>query len=214
VSAQAAPANHTDISWRLLLLGMAGAALVAVAVAAWLVPRPAAQSAIPLFVAMGVVSALAAAGGALLRRDWPGHDHRPAGDGEGAEVMVEASQPDTVAPAELERLRRSARQKTALARSLAELLPRMPEALAWQVENALAEAGVRRVIPDGELFDAELHHAVGTEPVPTGGQADRVARTIRPGYSDEAGVLVYPKVVVYADDGDEADTANADRDER
>jgi molecular chaperone GrpE (heat shock protein) len=97
-------------------------------------------------------------------------------------------------------LRRTAGQQTALARSVAELVPSMPEAVAWQAEKALAQAGVRRVVPDGEPFNAACHHAVGTEPVPSGVAENTVARTVRPGYSDERDILVYPKVVVYADD--------------
>jgi len=82
---------------------------------------------------------------------------------------------------------------------LAELMPQLPEGLAWQAANALAAAGVRPVSPDGAPFDPRAHQAVGTEPAPDTGRVDTVARTVRPGYSDGARVVVYPKVVVYAD---------------
>lgn len=104
---------------------------------------------------------------------------------------------------ELRRLRREARQRTELARRLAELIPGMPDALVWQAERALAEAGVRTVVPDGEPFDATVHHAVGTEPVPSDGRRNTVARTVRPGYADDERILVYPKVVVYTDEAQE-----------
>ena len=83
---------------------------------------------------------------------------------------------------------------------MAELLPSMPEALVWQAEKALTEVGVQAIVPDGEPFDAAAHHIVGTEPVPRGGRENIVARTVRPGYADGEKILVYPKVVVYADD--------------
>ena len=109
---------------------------------------------------------------------------------------------EPIASPELRRLRREAEQKKTLARRLAELMPSMPEALAWQAQNALAEVGVRAMVPDGEPFDAAVHHAVGTEPVPRGSRANIIARTVRPGYADDETILVYPKVVVYADDTD------------
>jgi molecular chaperone GrpE (heat shock protein) len=76
----------------------------------------------------------------------------------------------------------------------------MPDALVWQAEKALADAGVRTIVPDGEPFDPALHHVVGTEPIPRGGRENTIARTVRPGYADDKDILVYPKVVVYADD--------------
>jgi hypothetical protein len=181
---------------------MLGSALASVAAAAWLLPRPAAPgspSPVLLFAVVGILSALAAAGGALLRRD------QQAGADPAPRTTPAAAPAKAAEAAELSGLRRSAERKSVLARNVAELLPRMPEGLAWQVEKALAQAGVRQVVPDGEPFDAGLHHAVGTEPVPAGGREDTVARTIRPGYADETGILVYPKVVVYAAGGRDAE---------
>jgi hypothetical protein len=160
-----------------------------------------ARSAIPLLLAAALIGGLAWLGGAMFSRHrelrpadgpgWPGSQPGPGALPPGTEA---------IASPELRRLRRDARQRTVLARSLAELVPSMPDALVWQAEKALAEVGVRPVVPDGERFDAAAHHAVGTEPVPPGGREDTIARTIRPGYADDENILVYPKVVVYADD--------------
>ena len=149
-------------------------------------------------MAAALLAALAGAGGALFSR------RRPAGI-PSRQLAADCPRPflrdqNRIANAELRRLRRSAQQKTVLARSVAELLPSMPEALVWQAEKALAEVGVRAIVPDGEPFDAAAHHIVGTEPVPRAAGKNIVARTVRPGYADDEKILVYPKVVVYADD--------------
>lgn len=155
----------------------------------------------PALLAAALFAALAGLGGAQLsRRSGRAHQMAVAA---GAVPLADAPpRAEPIAGPELRRLRRSARQKAILARSLAELLPSMPEALAWQAEKALADVGVQPVIPDGEPFDAAVHYAVGTEPVPPGGRENTVARTVRPGYADGEDILVYPKVVVYADDPD------------
>ena len=150
------------------------------------------RSAIPLLVAAALLGALAWLGGVLFGR------RRARWEPESVAGLPPGTEP--VASRELQRLRRDAGQRTVLARSLAELVPSMPDALVWQAREALAEVGVRQVVPDGEPFDPAAHHAVGTEPVPPGGREDIVARTIRPGYADNENILVYPRVVVYADD--------------
>ena len=186
-------------------------------------------SVVPVLVAAAVVGALAWLGGALFSRRRPAPvtagtqvtgDRQAAGAGQatwggqatGAGQATWGGQPapvrplppgtEPVAASELRQLRLSAQQKTALARSVAELVPSLPDALVWRAEQALADAGVRSVVPDGQLFDAEAHHVVGTEPVPRGSRENIIARTIRPGYADGETILVYPKVIVYADDTD------------
>lgn len=144
-----------------------------------------------VLVAAGVAM-LAGLGGVLLgltRRDT-----RTITQSVPAPTDTAGTEPDR----ELQRLRAQSQQRTVLVRKLAELLPQMPESLAWQASKALNEAGVRAFVPDGEPFDPAFHHAVGTEPAASGLE-NTVARTIRPGYRDSQQVLVYPKVVVYVD---------------
>jgi GrpE len=185
------------------------------------VADPGRPSAVPVLVAAALLGALACLTGALLRRrtrwepapatgggqvrgDAPAAGVGQATWGGQAATPVRPLPPGTepIAGTELRQLRRSAEQKTALARSVAELVPSLPDALVWRAEQALADVGVRSVVPDGQLFDAEAHHVVGTEPVPRGGRENTIARTIRPGYADGETILVYPKVIVYADDTD------------
>ena len=185
------------------------------------VADPGRPSAVPVLLAAALLGALACLTGALLgrRTRWapapatgggPVHGGAPgAGAGQAtwggqAAAPVRALPPgsEPIAGSELRQLRRSAEQKTALARSLAELVPSLPDALVWRAEQALADVGVRSVVPDGQPFDETAHHVVGTEPVPRGGRENIIARTIRPGYADGENILVYPKVIVYADDAD------------
>jgi hypothetical protein len=163
------------------------------------------SSALPALLAVAVIAGLAGVGGALLARGKTRQAPQPAPRPGGFDRVPPALPPGTepVASPELRRLRQTAGQKTALARSVAELVPSMPDALAWQAEKALAEAGVHRVVPDGQPFNAAFHYAVGTEPTPGRGRENTVARTVRPGYSDENEILVYPKVVVYANEAGE-----------
>lgn len=88
-------------------------------------------------------------------------------------------------------------QRAALVGGLVDLLPQLPEAVAWQAENTLAKAGVRPVVPDGEFVDPRRHHVVGTELPPDVARVNTVARTIRPGYVDGDRFVTHPKVVVY-----------------
>ena len=176
------------------------------------------SSPVPVLVMVALVAALAVLGGALLARrrsrwgPWPAAaSAAPASAASAPASPAPASSASTspalpppgterIASMELRRLRRGAQQKTALARNVAELLSSMPEALYWQVEKALAEAGVRAIVPDGQPFDPAVHYAVGTEPVAGDARENTIARTVRPGYADDDSILVYPKVVVYADD--------------
>jgi GrpE len=159
-------------------------------------------SPLPVLLIAALLTALAALGGALFGRRRARWEPLPATVADTTVRMPAGT--EAVASQELGRLRREAERKRALARRLAELLPGMPDALAWQAQNALTEVGVRAMVPDGEPFDAAVHHAVGTEPVPRGSRANTIARTVRPGYADDETILVYPKVVVYADDADGA----------
>jgi GrpE len=148
-------------------------------------------------LAVAALTFLAGLGSAMLGRRRP-RSGPPQFEPDDLPATVPA-ETELVASRELRHLRLGAQQKAVLARSVAELVPSMPEALSWQAEKALAEVGVRRVVPDGEPFDAAVHHAVGIEPVPRGGRENAVARTLRPGYSDDEKILVYPRVVVYAE---------------
>jgi GrpE len=91
-------------------------------------------------------------------------------------------------------------ERATLVKSLIELLPQLPDGVAWQAENALAKAGVHQIVPDGELVDPQRHHVVGTEPPADLARVNTVARTIRPGYADGDRLVIHPKVVVYAMD--------------
>jgi hypothetical protein len=178
-----------------ITVDIAGRDLFAVAA----VPDADGHSPLPVLGAAAVISALAAVGGGLLARNRARLDPIPV---TATAPALMSPGTDRAAGQDLQRLRRGAQQKTALARSVAELLPSMPEALYWQVEKALADIGVRTIVPDGEPFDPAAHYAVGTEPLTGGVRENTVARTVRPGYSDGENILVYPKVVIYADDAD------------
>jgi GrpE len=162
------------------------------------VADPGGSSPVPLLLAAALLGALACLSGALFSRRRTRWEPMPAAADRLAGSLPLGTEP--VAGSELRQLRRSAEQKTALARSVAELMPSLPDALVWRAEQALADVDVRQVIPDGQPFDANAHHAVGTEPVPRGGRENIIARTIRPGYADGENILVYPKVIVYADE--------------
>lgn len=107
------------------------------------------------------------------------------------QAVVHITQPD---PRILE-------QRAALVGGLVDLLPQLPEAVAWQAENTLTQAGVRQVVPDGEFVDPKRHHVVGTELPPDVARVNTVARTIRPGYVDGDRFVTHPKVVVYTQAG-------------
>ena len=181
-----------------------GAAIAYARNGTWVVATPAPSSTSPMLLAAIVLTGLAGIGGVLLgrRRQEPapagGAYWPPVPDGH----AVTAPGMEQVTSQELGRLRDGAQQKALLARRVAELMPSLPEAAAWQASKALAEVGVRAVVPDGERFDPAVHYAVGTEPAPRHDADNTIARTIRPGYTDDENILVYPKVVVYADDAD------------
>ncbi|MFI9814725.1 nucleotide exchange factor GrpE [Saccharothrix variisporea] len=94
----------------------------------------------------------------------------------------------------------SSRQKDVLVRGLTDLMPKLPEGVAWQAENLLAAAGVRLVVPDGRPVDPRRHHVVGTEPTDDEDAVDTVARTVRPGYADGERMVVCPSVIAYVPD--------------
>ncbi|MEJ2855879.1 MULTISPECIES: nucleotide exchange factor GrpE [unclassified Saccharothrix] len=94
----------------------------------------------------------------------------------------------------------ASRQKDILVRGLTDLMPKLPEGVAWQAENLLAAAGVRVVVPDGRPVDPRSHHVVGTEPTEDEDAVDTVARTVRPGYADGERIVVCPSVIAYVPD--------------
>ena len=178
----------------------AGTAMAFGADGIWAVAATAPSSSAPVIFAAALLAALAALGGALAgRRRTRAYAPPLAPPAEPASTLAGT---ERIPSNELSRLRLGAQQRTVLARRLAELLPSLPEAVAWQAEKALAEVGVRTVVPDGEIFDPASHYAVGTEAVPARGAENTIVRTVRPGYSDDEHILVYPKVVVYAGEAD------------
>jgi hypothetical protein len=187
-----------------------GAALAAFTAMWWLMPRapslpktagavPGPASPVPAILMAMVVSALAGLGGVVFGSKLNGRDGLPTG-----QLIPPTAIPGPELEPEQEREQRRlhayAAQRSVLARRLAELLPQLPEALAWQASNALDEAGIQPFSPDGDVFDPAFHHAVGTEPSTAPDMVNTIARTIRPGYRDDHETLVYPKVVVYADE--------------
>ncbi|MBB5959226.1 hypothetical protein FHS29_005846 [Saccharothrix tamanrassetensis] len=92
------------------------------------------------------------------------------------------------------------RQKDVLVRGLSDLMPKLPEGVAWQAENLLTAAGIRLVVPDGEPVDPRGHLVIGTEPTEDDDLVDTVARTVRPGYADGSRIVVHPSVVMYVRD--------------
>lgn len=72
------------------------------------------------------------------------------------------------------------------------------KAVQAQLETTLETAGVRRIsVADGVPFDANRHHAVGTEPA-VKGRADRcVAREIRAGWQTGDQVVRPAEVIVW-----------------
>ncbi|MBW4721075.1 nucleotide exchange factor GrpE [Saccharothrix obliqua] len=92
--------------------------------------------------------------------------------------------------------RRGARADV-LVRGLTDLVPRLPAELAGRVEDALAAAGVRPVVPDGRPVDPVRHRVVGVEPTDDAELVGTVARTVRPGYAEGGRLLVPPLVVRY-----------------
>jgi hypothetical protein len=156
--------------------------------------EPAVASATPAILAAVLIAALAATGGLFLGRGRSQPDTV-----RDARAAIAPVRPDPDLDAERQRLRACCQQRSVLARRVAELMPQMPESLAWQATNALNEAGIQVYEPDGEVFDPRVHHAVGNEPVVARGTENTVARTVRPGYRDGQQILVYPKVVVFAD---------------
>ncbi|MFI6095589.1 hypothetical protein ACIA8G_08560 [Lentzea sp. NPDC051213] len=84
----------------------------------------------------------------------------------------------------------------AVVRAVAEIVPLVPEGVAWQLENALTAGGALPFSPDGQQVTTD-HHVVGVEPTGDLVRVATVARTVRPGYADHGRVVVHPKVVAY-----------------
>lgn len=84
-----------------------------------------------------------------------------------------------------------------LVEELVDLVPQLPEGLAWRVERALANAGVVSFGRDGDSFDPDRHEAVGTTPPRQPDDAGKVASTVQAGFQSPRGVLRPARVVVY-----------------
>lgn len=100
----------------------------------------------------------------------PGADHRRAGDDAALRGLVD---------------------------EVLDLVPQLPEALAWRAERALERVGVQSFRSDGQPFDPGLHESVGVAPAPAGADAGTVAATHRAGYRTSDAVLRPALVVVY-----------------
>jgi molecular chaperone GrpE (heat shock protein) len=85
-----------------------------------------------------------------------------------------------------------------MAEALVDLLDVVPtESLRYRVGRALSEAGVAEFRADGEVFDPVRHHVVEVEWTDDPTQDSRVARTLRPGFAEAAGVVRAADVLVY-----------------
>lgn len=158
---------------------------------------PSAGSTLPASLAAALVAGSAvlavSAAGARVPRRGPTRSGPAIAPAVGtALTATQRPAPDTGSPPKL-----LADQRTALVRGLVDLMPQLPDGLAWQATNTLATAGVSVVVPDGERFDPNDHHVVDTRATSDTRLVDTVARTVRPGYADGDCVVVYPKVVVY-----------------
>ncbi len=89
-------------------------------------------------------------------------------------------------------------ERATLIRGLADLAAKLPAEYEWQAANVLDAAGIRRIMPDGDVFDPARHHAVDTVPTPDAQLDDTVARTLRAGWADGNQVVLPARVVVYA----------------
>lgn len=158
--------------------------------------------------AAAAVAALGVLGGNALgagqrRAPAPGRPALPEPqirDRSGEGPTQNATRPSAVPPASGADHRRRAGDDAALRRLVDEvldLLPQLPQALAWRAERALEPVGVQSFRADGERFDPGLHESVGVEPAPAGVDAGTVARTHRAGYRTSDDVLRPALVVVY-----------------
>jgi hypothetical protein len=69
------------------------------------------------------------------------------------------------------------------------------------VTRELQAVGVSMQLPDGELFSADRHNAVGTEKTSNPSDDLRVAATTRLGYLDHGVTIRVPDVIVFRWDG-------------
>lgn len=156
-----------------LLVGAAAAALLAATVTGpwWYTWR-----------AWGLVSLGALAGAAAA---WAVAPPRPRVTTSGA-----ASSERPGGPASADRHR--------VVEALVDLLDAVPtESLRYRVHRALSDAGVSEFGADGELFDPTRHHVQDVEWTDDPGRESRVARTLRPGFTDGADVVRAAEVLVY-----------------
>jgi len=85
-----------------------------------------------------------------------------------------------------------------MAEALVELLDAVPsESLRYRISRALADGGVAEFGADGEVFDPGRHHVIEVEWTDDPARDSHVARTLRPGFSDEYGVVRAAEVLVY-----------------
>lgn len=144
--------------------------------------------------AVGTLVAAGLAAAAVRRRTDEGEPlaadavrHQPGGDG----VDRRPAEQPTAGSAD-------GAAKDRLVDELVDLVPHLPEGLAWRVERALADAGVVSFDGDGDAFDPDRHEAVGTAPALRVEDAGLVASTVRSGFRSASGVVRPARVVVYA----------------
>jgi hypothetical protein len=89
-------------------------------------------------------------------------------------------------------------ERRRLATALIDLLDQVPsESLRYRVRRALSDAGIAEYGADGQPFDPARHQVVDVRLTDDPSQERRVARTLRPGFSDGEAVLRPADVLVY-----------------
>lgn len=96
--------------------------------------------------------------------------------------------------------RQAAAERAQLVEACADLADRLRDhqpALFAVLRRDLEAVGITMQLADGEVFNAERHNPVGTEPTADPGQDMHVASTMRLGYFDHGVPARMPDVIVY-----------------
>jgi hypothetical protein len=88
--------------------------------------------------------------------------------------------------------------ESVMAGELVDLLEAVPsDSLRYRIRRVLSDAGIVEYGADGEVFDPERHNVVDVESTDDPSRESRIARTVRPGFSDGARVIRPAEVLVY-----------------
>jgi hypothetical protein len=88
--------------------------------------------------------------------------------------------------------------ESVIAGELVDLLEAVPsDSLRYRIRRVLSNAGIVEYGADGEVFDPERHNVVDIESTDDPTRESRIARTVRPGFSDGARVIRPAEVLVY-----------------